>query len=182
MSTSRSLSLAAFLALPTLPALGGQPTILLEIPGASGEPGSPSVESSLISGFRQNFLTDSCATLTVTKPLGPSASLFATAAASKRTIPELALLVSDGAGGREALRIVYRNLTIAHAEVVSGPDGAMERIEFSPASRASVEIFRASAPSEGAKVIRIEMTCPDESARVVRAVDRPQRVTLRPSW
>ena len=169
-----SACLGVALALLAAPASAEPSTLLLKIPGASGDAGT-----TLISAFRQNFLPGSCVSLTVTRPLDRSSGLFAAAASAKRTFPEIALLVRDA--GSETLRVVYRNVSVTQAEIATGPEGALERIEFAPASMASVEIHRASA-SGGEEITRIEMSCAGETGPVAQQGARPMRIVLRPGW
>jgi hypothetical protein len=165
-------------------------TILLTVHGAPGEwRDFPLGDATVISSFRQSFVSGSCLALTVTKHVDRTSGLFAAAATSRRSFPEITLLVRGSGGEPEALRIVYRNIVLTHVEHASGPDGVVEKLEFAPASRASVEVFRAGAPLTGRDDkdahARPKVACSPEIAGVESAwvFDRPQaRRILRPGW
>src|SRR5712691_11213989 len=90
-------------------------TILLTVPGAPGEwRDFPPGDATPISSFRQSFVSGSCLSLTVTKHLDRTSGLFAAAATSRRSFPEITLLVRGSGSEPEALRIVYRNIVLTH--------------------------------------------------------------------
>lgn len=165
-------------------------TILLTIPGAPGEwRDFPPGDATLISSFRQSFVSNSCLALTVTKHLDRTSGFFAAAATARQSFPEMTFLVRGSGSEPEALRIVYRNIVLTHVELASGPEGVLEKLEFAPASRASVEIFRGGGPftERGGKEAstRAEIACPAETTGTGSAFvfDRPRtRKILRPGW
>src|SRR5580765_3006603 len=187
---SRALcACAVVLAVAASPASGGTDgasTIVLRIPAPPVEARDSALANLIpVSGFRHSSVSGSCDVLTVTRPFDQSSGLFAAGAGVRQSFPEIELLVRTEGAEREALRVVYHNLSVAHVEIISGPDGAVEKIEFAPAPNATAEIHRSGTPYPGETITRIEMSCMAQSgkARLAQITNRlPQRPVWRPGW
>lgn len=180
---------AIVFALAVSPASGGtdgSSTILLRIPAAPVEARDSGLANVIsVSGFRHGSVSGSCDVLTVTRALDQSSGLFAAAAGVRQPFAEIELLVRSEGSERESLRVVYHNLSVTHVEIVSGADGAVEKIEFAPAPNGTAEIHRSRTPYPGETITRIEMSCPAQrgNARVARSTyGLPQRPVWRPGW